>query len=320
MTIGFAGKFIIHKQKVLMADGIPALDSDGNQILLGDPIKVAEFDNLITDGGLNRIGINGRVADVIYLSSDNSTPKFSDTTLAGLLGGSDSTITNSIGDSSVDTSPYFVSNRTVKRFLAGVGTGNIAKIGVGWGSVDTISGLWSVALVKDAVGANTIITKLADEILDVTYEVRTYLPSTDYTGVINISDVPHNVKVRVSLLSASWAGTNLNPTALLSSAILYAEGVGTVKGLPSGSQVDVAISKKAYIDGSYENRYTIQASVSQANFPNGIKGLIVQGAQNNNYWQAEFSRVSDSKGIMKTSEFSLIMPDFVVSWGRYVAP
>lgn len=320
MTIGFAGKFIIHKQKVLMTDGIPVLDSDGSQILIGDSVKVAEFDNLITDGGLNRIGTGNSVADVIYLSSDNSTPKFSDTTLAGLLGGSNSTLANSIGDSSVDTPPYFVSNRTTKRFLAGVGTGNIAKIGVGWGSVGAISGLWSVALVKDAVGTNTTITKLADEILDVTYEVRTYFPSTDYTGVINISDVPHNVKVRVSLLSESWASVGLNPTALLSYVYLYSDGVGTVKGLPSGSRADASISEKGYIDGSYESRYTIQASVDQANFPDGIKGLFVGGYQNNNYWQAEFTRVSDSKGIMKTSEFSLIMPDFVISWGRYVAP
>ena len=36
-----------------MKDGIPLLDENGNQVLLGEQEKVAEFENLITNNGLD---------------------------------------------------------------------------------------------------------------------------------------------------------------------------------------------------------------------------------------------------------------------------
>lgn len=319
MNIGFAGKFIVHKQKVKMRNGAPELDKDGNQILIGEPEKVAEFDNLITDGGLNRLGVDGAPFQYMYLSGDNSEPTTSDSVLSSFLGGSISYQGGGYGTSSVDTSPYYVSSYEIKRFEAGVGTGNISKIATGWGTATNPSGLWSSALVKDSLGNNTTITKLADEVLDITYEVRTYLPSSDFEGVINISGVSYNVTAKLSLLSQSWGSSDPNPKVGLVNAKLYSGDMADIKSLPTGTAEIVTINAAPYVDNSLEKVFIVTAQVHEANYASGIKSMLVDGG-GTNFWQFGFSKVSDGKGIAKTSEHVLTMPPLKIKWGRYVAP
>lgn len=320
MNIGFAGKFIVHKQKVQMKDGVPVLDKDGNQILIGEPEKVAEFENLITNGGLNRLG-TGSAIDFYYLSSDNTEPNVSDTTLSGFLGGSNSSQGSGYGAYSVDTPPYFTSTNQTYRFAAGVATGNISKIGTGWGSANRIDGLWSVALVKDINGNNTTITKLPEEILDITYELRTYIPSADFTGTVAISGVTYNAIVRAANISQTWGGSSnsINPTLDIKSAALYAGDIGDVKNGPvGGGAATVQVSKESYINNSMELGFKVSALISQANFTGGVRSFLVR-YNAANQWQVSLSRASDGAAIPKTAEYSLTMPILKIKWGRYVA-
>lgn len=321
MNIGFAGKFTIHKQKVQMQDGVPLLDKDGNQVLIGKPEKVAEFENLITNGGLNRLG-TGNAIDFCYLSSDNAEPNVSDSTLSGFLGGSKTSAGSGYGAYSVDTPPYFTSINQTYRFAAGVATGNISKIGTGWGNSGSISGLWSVALVKDINGNNATITKLPEEILDITYELRTYIPSEDFTGTVTISGVTYNAIVRAANISQVWGGlsNSINPTLNFNTATMHGVDIGSIKSQPSSaSQSASQITKESYVNNSMELGFKVSAVISQANFTGGVRSFLVR-YNSANQWQVSLSRASDGAAIPKTSEYSLTMPTLKIKWGRYVAP
>lgn len=323
MNIGFAGKFTIHKQKVKMRDGVPVLDKDGNQILIGKPEKVTEFENLITNGGLNRLG-TGSAIQYVYLSSDNTEPNVSDSALSGFLGGSNTRVGAGYGSYSIDTTPYFTSINHTYRFAAGIATGNISKIATGWGSPNAVTGLWSVALVKDINGNNTTITKLPEEVLDITYELRTYIPSGDFTGTVTISGVTYNAIVRAARINQAWGGSssNINPVIGIIDAYFYKNDIRDVKNAPlagSGEVSPGSFSKDSYIDNSMELGFKLSASISQANFTTGVRSFVV-GNNDANQWQVSLSRASDGAAIPKTSEYSLTMPTFKIKWGRYVAP
>lgn len=317
MNIGFAGKFTIHKQKVQMQDGAPLLDKDGNQILIGDSERVAGFENLITNGGLNRLGTSNPIM-VFYLSADNTEPTITDSSLLSLLGGSTSKIAGGTGDSSITVPPYYVSSYQTNRFAAGVATGNISKVATGWGTAARVDGLWSVALIKDSNGNNTVITKLADEILDITYELRVYLPSVDNESTVTISGVTYKVKVRLSDLKSTWSGNSIAPVVTINSAAMYQENIGAVTSRPSGNVALVSVNAVPYVDGSFESKYVANATIDKANFITGVRSLSLANS-GFNAWQVEFSRVSNGAAIPKTSEYSLTLPPFIVKWGRYVA-
>ena len=320
MNIGFAGKFIVHKQKVQMKDGVPVLDKDGNQILIGEPEKVAEFENLITNGGLNKLG-TGNAIDFYYLSSDNTEPSVSDTTLSGFLGGARGFIRSGYGAYSIDAPPYFSSINVTRRFEAGFATGNISKIGTGWGSSSEVSGLWSVALVKDINGNNTTITKLPEEILDITYELRTYMPSADFTGAVTISGVTYNAIVRVANIGQTWGSTagDINPIVNINYATLHEGDISNVQSQPTyGKQSSAQVTKKSYVNNSMEQSFSISTSIHDANFPGGVRSFLVR-YNSANQWQVSLSRASDGAAIPKTAEYSLTMPTLKIKWGRYVA-
>ena len=129
MKLGLVGKYTFYKQKVAMKDGKPLLDENGSQILVGEPENVAEFENLITNNGLDLIGKQAK-CDYMVLSSDNTPPLITDTTINVLGISSLATTGNGNLNKNVTTAPYWVSYQRVIRFGAGVATGNICKVAI----------------------------------------------------------------------------------------------------------------------------------------------------------------------------------------------
>lgn len=324
MNYGMKGRFTIHKQKVKMQDGKPMLDSKGDQILIGDPERVADFDNLITDGGLNKLGTTNDVLQYFYLSTDNTIPKFEDSTVPQLIGGVKDTLKMGISDSSLVTAPHYMTRFMTKRFPAGIGTGNITKVATGWGTATRVDGLWSTALLKNSDGSPITITKLADEILDVTYNLTTYVSDTDYTGVVTISGEPYNVIVRPSSMSADWFG-NEYPISSLGFNNLRGStwDIGDATGFPNGmGGHDPAMTTNPYVDKSCELTGVGVFDLTQANY--AIRAVEIHFMQvsspryiRRNYWQIRFGKVSDDSPIMKTKDHTLTLPPFTISWGRY---
>lgn len=306
MNLGLVGKYIFHKQKVVMKDGKPLLDENGNQILVGEREKVAEFENLITNNGLDLIGKQARCPYMI-VSSDNTTPQFTDTTIS-VLGASN---VNSTGDGTVSknvtTPPYWVSIQKVNRFNAGIGTGNIAKIAISNNASGT--DLFSIALVKDSNGKPTTITKLADEILDVVYELKTYLNTSDTTSTITISGNTHTVISRlykINAMSGAWVDNIL----YFSNISVTFDKLRPITTPISG--VNIGYSTQTYVPGSYQFSISPNTiNIGDANWAEGINNVLIYNALTIPY------QFGISPPIMKTSTQTLKLPPITISWARY---
>lgn len=314
MNLGLAGKYTIYKQKVAMEDGIPLLDENGNQVLLGEQEKVAEFENLITNNGLDLIGKRANCAYMI-LSSENTVPLVTDTTINVLASSSNAGTGDGTKEKQVSTKPYWVGFTTVTRFAAGVGTGNIAKVAVSNNAQGT--DLFSIALVKDINGNPTTITKLADEILDVSYQLRTYLDDSDTTSTITISGNTHTVTARacaIAFKQAPWVSSIAN---------IYKVRIGSAPmvsamDIPS-NLTDASFNNGAYSPGSYKLNVNIsQLPINTHNFTNGIS--LIHTLETGNvsaYSNNATFQFGISPPIMKTSTQTLTLPPITLSWGRY---
>lgn len=304
MNLGLAGKYTFYKQKVAMKDGIPLLDENGNQVLLGEREKVAEFENLITNNGLDLIGKRAS-CNYMIVSSDNTVPSITDTTI-NVLG-----VTQSDGtgdgflNKNVTTAPYWVSYQCVRRFGAGVGTGNIAKIAISNNSTGT--DLFSIALVKDGNGNPTTITKLADEILDIAYELRQYINTGDTETTINISGKIHNVTNRIHSLSY-WSGGWVSSVVGFSYMTVSEKTLVGINTSISG--VDITFSRDAYVVGSYKLVVRPNSiSIGTGNFATGINTVLTR--------VGIFYQFGINPPIMKNNTQTLQLPPITISWGRY---
>lgn len=241
-----------------------AVRPDGSRRLLADWQK-----NLILDSGLNRIGV-GSTIDSCQVGTGSTAPAVGQTGLASLLANS-SAVQSTVGGTDTPTNTYAWIRRTF-RFNAGVATGNLTEVGVGWAS-----GLFSRALIKDSGGTPTSITVLADEYLDVTYELRSYPTMTDQTfSAVDISGTPYTFTVRPGLFTGTHASVGTWPGALnslLVSGVVSTGGVSfgvagfgsgaalaAVTGNISGSQIVTAESatyafRSAYASNSFKREY-----------------------------------------------------------------
>ena len=157
-------------------------------------VTLAEFDNLILDAGLNRLGTGG-VANCCQVGTGTSAPAVTDTTLQAYLVGT-STIQADSAQSYVAGPPAYVTMSRTFRFGTGVAAGNLTEVGVGWA---TASGsLFSRARIVDGGGSPTTISVLSDETLDVVYTLRAYVPA-DATGSVTLAGTSYGYTMR-------WAG------------------------------------------------------------------------------------------------------------------
>lgn len=314
MKLGLAGKYTIYKQKVVMENGQPKLDENGNQILIGEREQVAEFENLITNNGLDLIGKRASCSYMI-VSSENTEPKVTDSTITVLGVSNYGGTGDGVKTKQVINQPYWVGYQRIVRFGAGVGTGNIAKIAVS--NNNTGTDLFSIALVKDGNGNPTTITKLADEVLDVAYELRTYLSDKDTVSTITISGNTHTVTTRACAIESKtspWVSTLVD---IYKTFIGSSQLVSPMKIPASGTNAN--FTARPYVSGSYKLIYDIQTlPISNYNFQNGISLIHTLETGNvgaySNYATYQFGI---EPPIMKDNTQTLQLPPITISWGRY---
>lgn len=240
-------------------------------------IREYEFKNLILNSGIDyyMTSSNWFISGCI-LGSSSVPPVATDTTITNILGTSTTYQTGGAGGSNTTVLPYYTSYYWTYRFIEGVATGNIAQVAIPYGSVNaannTYTGLFSKALVKDGNGTPITITKLADEVLDVTYTLRIYTPSADVTGTTTISGVNYDYIVRAAN-AGSWS---LGSGAV--SSVYYAEAytgtIGTELGRPSGSAGAAATKTFAtYVVGTHTRTATIFWDLNNGNLSGGIRSV-----------------------------------------------
>lgn len=241
-----------------------------------DTLEVVEespwFDNVILDQGLDRLGTS-IIASFAKVGTSNTTPTTIQTVLLGYVAATNTIQASSSSAQAV--APYFGRAIRTFRFAAGAAAGTLAEVGVGWATGNAANTLFCRALILDLVGNPTTITVLADEVLDVTYELRIYPDLVDKVFVANISGTDHNCILRAAdVVNASWWGSQLfNGFNYGTWPAAYNGALGGITTLPSGLSAlptGLAPVVSAYVPGSYSRVYTPTWGLNDGNLAGGI--------------------------------------------------
>lgn len=237
---------------------LEAVKNDGTRRVLAD-----WFPNLITNAGLDLYGNHsGVVFGGCAVGSGNTTPAFTDTNLVGQLAFSSTLQTSTQGS---DTGAGYHWKRFTYRFAAGSATGNLAEVGM---RVTSSGTLFSRALILDGGGSPTTVTILADESLDVSYELRVYWPTADVTGSITISGQSYNYTIRPAYVGNNqWALTPAgadfsNPSVIGTSPLFYTGTIAANTSGPSGTSGSTTYSRANYVSGNYYRDFTVTLALS----------------------------------------------------------
>jgi hypothetical protein len=278
----------------------------------GTSRTVADFSNLITDGGLDRIGSGSPYLDYIHLGTGSTSPTFADTALTTFLASS-STAAPTLDNVSTTavSSPYYVQYTMNKRFAAGIATGNLTEVGVSWSS--TTGSLFSHALILDGGGNPTTITKLADEVLDVLYTFRVYAPLADvsatvggYSTVLRAAQVTTaNVYPLNGWHAQSFGVTSNGYTGL---GTYSTQTLGAITSYPSGTASSSTSSLDTYVNGTYTRTGTFSCGLTEGNSAGGIGSIGFKAGFGT--FQCSFTPV-----IPKDSTKVLTIT-WSISWGR----
>ena len=251
---------------------IEAVKADGSRRLISD-----WFENLIVDQGLNRMG-TGAFMDYCRVGTGSTSPANSDTQLVAQVASTNTIQSSSTGTAS--SAPYYGYFIRVFRFGQGAAAGNLTEVGVGWAA--TGATLFSRALIKDGGGSPTTITVLSDEFLDVTYEFRSYAPTSDSTVPVTISATSYTFTIRAANVTSAtyWSPKNQAVRDLNSSGVhieqsAYNGSIGAVTAAPSGSSdAPSSVTTGSYSNNSYQADITVQWDLNSGNLSGGISALL----------------------------------------------
>src|SRR5690554_6462398 len=271
-------------------------------------VSDVEFDNLITNTGLNRIGnspsqstssiTNFRSTCGRFVVGSGSTPpEVTDTSLENpvAFASSDPTLDNE----SSNYSRGYMELVVTHQFGQGEAEGNLSEIGIQHGS---LSGpLFSRALILDGLGNPTTITVRDTDFLTCFYTLRVSIPQTD--SVFNIlvdygdeGQVPTTVTMRPlnannSSAQGGWAlftrGTIGNSARLRA----YTGGLALPTAFsPLGTQLPLALTPPVtavpYVGGSHEAEITYHLALGDLN-SNNLATLATSALMGE--WQVNFN-------------------------------
>jgi len=292
----------------------------------GTSRKVAEFDNLVTTAGLNRMGV-GEFRNICAVGTGSVAPTFDDTTLNSSRAKTSSSAPNVPGASIQTTAPYYTTVHTGFRFAQGAASGSLTEVGIGWstGGGPTDYTLWSRALILDEEDDPIAVTILGDEVLDVYYSMRIYPPTTDVTYTATVGGETYDC------ISRAASVTSINLWYMPSSRVQFtnfagnsppivASGViGLITGAPSGFTINNAgISNQAYSNNSLRQDAILSWGLDQGNVTGGIRSVFYQTSVG--AYQTQFTlptpREDGTVTIPKDSN-KVLSISFRVGWDRY---
>ncbi len=280
--------------------------------------KLAEFDNLITNAGLNYMASAENWLLWCQVGSGSTVPTVADTALANRIAGTSTVQANVEGVQA--SAPYYVWRRITKRFAAGEAAGNLSEVSMGWAPT---GGLFSRALILDSEGEPTTITVQADETLDVTYEFRFYPKVVDDVGEFAVTGnrgdtydfIARACNVTLLDSTSGWStdsgGRSMAVNTSSAMAQLFTGEIGLITGSPSGTgQANGSrLSNVAYVNDSFTRVFRLTLGLSNGNI-GGIRSARIRMGIGN--FQFQFD-----PAIPKLSDAELIL-DFSHSWGRVV--
>ena len=273
-------------------------------------IIAEDHKNLILDVGLNALGTTS-VVSACKVGTGVTPVAISQTDLATPLATTSTQQYSSTGRN--NTAPYYTWGRRTFRFNQGVAAGNLTEVGVTYGGG---SSLFSRALIVDSGGNPTTLTILADEWLDVTYELRIYQDLADKTFNITLLGVDHVVTVRPANVTSNPSGSSYFFDHFISWYYYYSQcshyngTIGTITGSPSGVGSSTGgTSYGAYSQNSLQRSIIYGVGLDDANLEGGIQSTIINTHKCS--WQVGYV-----PAIAKDS-FKTLTMNYTLSWGRY---
>ncbi len=265
--------------------------------------------NIITDVGLNLLGTSG-VLGYCHVGTNNTAATSAQTALLGWIAASSSIQENS---SYAQTSaPYFGTKVIRYRFNQGVATGNLNEVGINSSSSNTV--MWSRAVIVDEFGAPTTITVLADEVLDVTYELRLYPPLVDGSGTVSISGTSYGVTWRAGNVTAApwyyWMGDAASFSYQGNTHAIY-NGVmnAGILVMPSGTSWNTSMTNFGYSNNSLQRDGIASYGLNDGNLAGGVKSTAFNSTLGT--YKFEFDNP-----IPKDATKTLTLT-FRIAWSRY---
>ena len=157
--------------------------------------------NLVLNSGMDRLATGSASPEAIAYCQVGTSSAAVDATQSALSSwlASSNTLQGSTTDTYVVGPPDYTQRIKTFRFGAGVGTGNLAEVGVGWSSSG--SSLFSRALFLDGGGSPIVIPKTSIDILDISYVMRVYPMGSDVTGTLTISGTSYDYTIRAASVS-----------------------------------------------------------------------------------------------------------------------
>jgi hypothetical protein len=227
--------------------------------------ELLDVHNLITDFGMDSMGnVSQSSADVFWaecvVGTGNAPPQFSDTALQTFRAGTQTVLVAGSVTRQIVTSPRWIEVARTWRFPAGAASGNLTEVGVRR-QTGAPQHLFSRALIVDGGGQPTALTVLSDEILDVTFRFRWFVPENDVTGTVTLNGVPHNWTLRAV-------------------AIHQTASVGSTPGWPASQQYDFGIRARRVDNINTASRANSVATVAMT-APDQLPvldGIISRGA------------------------------------------
>lgn len=234
-----------------------------------DRTDVYEFDNLITNAGLDSIGnsayANNSNLNFCLVGSGSSAPANTNTSLASFIAGNAITSSTSgmLSDHGALTNTYV--------FAQGAVVGNLAEVGVS-DKIDNTGMLFSRALILDSGGSPTTITVTSIDILTVTYELDLYWPTSDTTTTLTDGATTYTVTGRAAenTSGAWWAQSISNAYGGANnvwwSITAYTGSIGPITATPSAQLgYSAEYTRGAYSSGTYSRTDTALIDINTWN-------------------------------------------------------
>jgi hypothetical protein len=313
MQVGIAGIFRMDAVNIFSGKKRELLPWTRNKILTSGRNIMGNTNNWAGNSSYCQVG------------RGTSAPLDTNTALEIWVAGTNTINANASG--AQPTAPYYQWDRRTYRFPVGAVVGIISEVGVGWGASG--STLISRAKLVDELGAETSVTVISDEVLDVTYELRYYPPLVDVVGTVTLNGVVYNTVTRASSVNSggTYIGQAIGQLSdFASDWSAYGGNLGTLIQAPSGAVAacdNANQNNLTYSNNSYVRDMQCNTGTTGWNVAGGIRSIRIRTTAGD--FQTQFGTGALSGGlptgsiIPKTSSFTMIMV-WRIAWSEGVIP
>ena len=268
------------------------------------------FNNIITNQGLDYIGENSFLSRC-RVGSGSATPLATDTALQSSVAATAIIVDGT--DTYSSSSPYWSAAIRTWRFAVGDAAGNLSEVGIF--ATDDANSCGSRALILDEFGDPTTITVLSNEILDVTYEARTYMLEDDITGSATIGEDSYDWTLRGALAAGGGQyGLFLSGASSPGGLTPCSGNIDTVTGEPTGKGSYTASGVvNSYSTGTYKRSQVFTFGLEYNNFD--WQSLFLQTVQTLGFTGPTFQIQLDP--VLEKTNTKVVTLLLEVSWARY---